>query len=413
MQQRRVFDTIVIGAGSMGLATGYELSRRGQTVLMLDPYESPHTFGSHHGETRLIRIAYAEGARYVPFVQRARELWIQLEQQMRDGSHAPEALFAQIGVVSLFHPAAPSIQEIETCVREFGLDFERLTAHEAMQRWPGWDVPEDYVVHFDPAGGVLFSEACLRAYKHGCQQQGVVFKFGGGLTSLIFTEQQVEVTWGGESFTARHLVLAAGAGTPHILKSWFPDWMIPLQPIRKVFAWYQPQNAKDGPTDVYSSPGFPGFCVESPDAWFYGFPDFGEGVKVGRHDGGQPCSPETLDRTFFAGSADDQDLHQFLHAFMPAAAGPLIQGSVCMYTMTPDENFIIDRHPSYSNVIIAAGFSGHGFKFASAVGEALAEMVVEGNSHLDLSPFQTSRFGSKYLRVNSKHPTVEGNNGIG
>jgi N-methyl-L-tryptophan oxidase len=400
----KTYDTIILGGGSMGLAAAYELVNRNQSVLVLDRYEAPHTFGSHHGSTRLIRIAYAEGEAYVPLAKRARELWLNLEsEQYRAFDRTAERLFAPIGVVSVLHPAAQSIEEIEACVRTHNLPFERLTAEEAMLRWPGLSIPDDYVVHFDPDGGVLFSEACLRAYKRLCQAQGVAFQFGGSLRHLEIQHESVTVHWGDDTFSGSSLIIATGAGTPDILKRFFPDWQVPLQPIRKVFAWYQPQDqptsdsigfrgAATNPRTLYDAPHFPGFCVETPQAWFYGFPNFGDGVKVGRHDGGTPCTFDNVDRAFHEGSPEERELRHFLQAFLPGAAGPLKSGAVCMYTMTPDENFVIDTHPEHGHVYLAAGFSGHGFKFASAVGEALAEWVCRGAPTLDLSLFRAQRF---------------------
>jgi glycine/D-amino acid oxidase-like deaminating enzyme len=151
-------------------------------------------------------------------------------------------------------------------------------------------------------------------------------------------------------------------------------------------------GAEAEPSRLYDAPDFPGFCVETPDAWFYGFPNFGDGVKVGRHDGGTPCTFDSVNRTFEEGSQEERELKEFLESFMPGAAGPLKSGGVCMYTMTPDENFVIDTHPEHRHVYLAAGFSGHGFKFASAVGEALAEWVCDGAPTLDLSLFRANRF---------------------
>jgi N-methyl-L-tryptophan oxidase len=400
----KTFDTIILGGGSMGLAAAFELVNRNQSVLVLDRYDAPHTFGSHHGSTRLIRIAYAEGEAYVPMAQRARALWLRLEsEQCSAFGEAGERLFAPIGVVSVLHPASQSIQKIETCVRTHNLPFERLSAKEATFRWPGLSVPNDYVVHFDPDGGVLFSEACLRAYKRLCQTRGVTFQYGGPLRNLEIHPHSVTVLWGDDQFSGSSLIIASGAGTPDILERFVPDWHVPLQPIRKVFAWYQPKNlpmseangCKGGQTEpcrLYDAPDFPGFCMETPHAWFYGFPNFGDGVKVGRHDGGTPCTFDNVNRTFEEGSHEETELKQFLASFLPGAAGPLKSGAVCMYTMTPDENFVIDTHPEHLHVHLAAGFSGHGFKFASAVGEALAEWVCDGAPTLDLSLFRVKRF---------------------
>jgi N-methyl-L-tryptophan oxidase len=387
------YEAIVVGSGSMGLAAGYYLSKQGVKVLLLDPHEPPHTFGSHHGSTRLIRIVYAEGASYIPLALRARQLWIELEQEWTDIHHkAPDSLFAKVGVLNIMHPRATSIAGVEASVREYGLPCERLTRSDAMSHWPGLAMPEGYIAQFDPQGGVLFSERCLLAYKELCLRHGAATRFGGQLDGIKILVDSVEVSWNGETFQGQHLLLCTGAGTPAVLKRWFPEWELPMQPLRKVFAWYKTNPETNLDPSLYRAPQFPGFCVETQSAWFYGFPDFGDGVKVGRHDGGIPCTPGTVDRTFHAGEAEDLELHRFLAEFLPGNSGPLKEGKVCMYTMTPDEDFLIGTHPGHPHVHLAAGFSGHGFKFASAVGEVLAQMVTEGQPRLNVSHFRPDRF---------------------
>jgi N-methyl-L-tryptophan oxidase len=393
MSIRTPYEAIVVGAGSMGLAAGYYLSKQGVKVLLLDPHEPPHTFGSHHGSTRLIRIAYAEGATYVPLALRARQLWTELEQEWADAHQKePTPLFAKVGVLNIMHLGATSIEGVESSVREHGLPFERLTRSEAVYRWPGLAMPEEYMAQFDPLGGVLFSERCLMAYKEGCLRHGATTRFGGSLDDIKLFPDSVEVSWNGETFRGQHLLLCTGAGTPAVLNRWFPEWALPMQPLRKVFAWYRTNPETNLAPSLYRAPHFPGFCVQTQSAWFYGFPDFGDGVKVGRHDGGSPCTPDMVDRTFHTGEAEDLELRQFLAEFLPGTSGPLNEGKVCMYNMTPDEHFLIGNHPGYPHVHLASGFSGHGFKFASAVGEVLAQMVTDGHPRLDVSQFRPDRF---------------------
>ncbi|MDQ0189347.1 FAD-dependent oxidoreductase [Alicyclobacillus cycloheptanicus] len=401
------YHTIILGSGSMGLAAGYALARAGVSVLLLDRFEPPHSYGSHHGDTRLLRTAYGEGASYVPLVLRARALWTALEAESRTwgagrhglggpslgaslpsgSSFAPERLFAPTGVIGILHRQSGMLDEVEASVAAHHLPSEWLTAEAARKRWPGLMPTDDERVHHDLLGGVLFSEACLRALKHGCLVYGAAMRFGGELDALDVHKDGVTVTWDGMQAHADHLLIAAGAGTPRLLEQWLPDWQVPLQPIRKTVAWFKPTAPR-----LYTAERLPAFYADGPGAMYYGFPDFGQGVKVGRHDGGTPCSPEDVDRAFHP--EDEAPLHAFLRQTFPQAGGPLVRGTVCLYTMTPDEHFLIDHHPGHAHVWLAAGFSGHGFKFASAIGEALAEVLQTGTANHDLTQFRAGRFPS-------------------
>ncbi|GMA50637.1 N-methyl-L-tryptophan oxidase [Alicyclobacillus contaminans] len=394
------YDVIILGAGSMGLMAGLYLARRGQSVLLLDTCEPPHSFGSHHGGTRLLRVAYGEGTAYVPLALRARQLWLELEAEHRHWlsespahiSSQPETatLFAPIGVLNVMPRHSSALREIENSVRTHDLPGATLDAEEAMRRWPGLALSSDMLAHFDPLGGVLFNERALLAGKRLALAAGADARFEGHLDALHLHHDGVSMVWSGAALSAKQLLISAGAGSAALLQRFIPDWAVPLQPTRKVFAWYHP--ADDEHASRYTAPSFPGFSFETDAGWFYGFPDFGEGVKVGRHDGGTPCTPATVDRTFHAGGAEDEELQTFLRRFLPGAAGPLREGKVCMYTMTPDEHFVIDRHPTHPHVFLATGFSGHGFKFASAVGEALAMWLCQETPLVDLSPFSARRF---------------------
>lgn len=391
-EPQKLFDTIIIGAGSMGMAAGYYLARSGQRVLLLDEFEPPHTEGSHHGDTRMLRTAYGEGAAYVPLVLRARELWLELEQAFAewiaaDGAGLAERLFAPTGVLGVLSSRSPMIAEIDESTRTYGLPSELLSGREAMSRWSGLKVHDDEVLRFDPHGGVLFSEACIRAYKLGCKRLGASFQFGHSIERLEITDDRVSVHSGGTCFEAAHLILSAGAGTPELLAEWLPEWQLPLQPVRKTIAWFETEG-----TTYAAASGFPAYYSDGPIGMYYGFPDFGDGVKVGRHDGGRPATRKTVDRVF---SVDDEaELRQFLQHTLPGANGWRSREAVCLYTMTPDEHFIIDAHPEHRHVLLAAGFSGHGFKFASAVGEALSQSVIGGRTTGDLSLFRGARFAT-------------------
>ncbi|WAH35245.1 N-methyl-L-tryptophan oxidase [Alicyclobacillus dauci] len=380
-----LYDTIVLGAGSMGLPTAYQLALRGQKVLLLDQHDVPHVWGSHHGTTRMLRVAYTEGASYVPMAQRARKLWLELEENPVGPS---ERIFSPVGVVSVLRPTSQN-NEIESSIKQYNIPHERLSADEAHKRWPGLFVPDGHIVYFDPQGGVVFSEAALRKYKALAQQAGVDFKVIGELEDISLQNHAVSVRFAGATYAAENLVITTGAATRNILKQWFPEWGVPLQPLRKVVGWYGVKRSSNNP---YAAEEFPAYSIESDTGWYYGFPDFGDGVKVGRHDGGEPCDPATLDRTIEVGSPEELDLRKFVQHYLPQTTGSMSSGKVCMYNMTPDEHFVIDKHPQHSNIVLASGFSGHGFKFASVIGEIVSDLVIGGKSTFDLSLFRSNRF---------------------
>lgn len=370
-----VYDVIIVGAGSMGMAAGYYLAKAGKKVLMLDTYTPPHQEGSHHGDTRIIRYAYGEGASYVPFVKRAGELWQELE------TLADEHLFLQTGVVNIGEPTCAFIQNVKASAAFYGLALEYYSAAEAMNKWPGLSLPVNLVAYFEPTAGVLRVEACIRAYKKLALEAGASLQTNEKVLTIQAGEM-VQVQTAQNIYKAKHLIVTAGAWATELLQTL--GITIPVTPTRKTFAWF------DADEQLYHDEVFPAYCFEFADSTYYGFPSIdGTGLKLGRHDGGEAINPNEPLRPF--DEADSVDLQNFIDQFMPQD-GALKYGKTCKYSMTPDEDFIIDFLPEHQNIIIAAGFSGHGFKFSSAVGEVLADLIIDGKSKQDLTTFQLSRF---------------------
>jgi len=370
-----VYDVIIVGAGSMGMAAGYYLAKAGKSVLMLDAFDPPHEEGSHHGDTRIIRYAYGEGASYVPFVKRAGELWQELE------SLTDENLFLQTGVVNIGEPTCDFIQNVKTSAALYELALEYYTSVEAMKKWPGLTLPANLVACFEPTAGILRVEACIRAYKKLALETGARLQTNEKVVG-IQTGEIVQVQTGSQVYEAKHLIVTAGAWATELLETL--DISLPVTPTRKTFAWFEADE------QLYSDLIFPAYCFEFADSSYYGFPSIdGAGLKLGRHDGGEEINPNVPLRPF--DDMDSVDLQNFIEQFMPQH-GPLKYGKTCKYSMTPDEDFIIDFLPTHQNIVIAAGFSGHGFKFSSAVGEVLAELTLNGACKQDLTRFQLSRF---------------------
>ncbi|CAB3745677.1 N-methyl-L-tryptophan oxidase [Paraburkholderia humisilvae] len=376
----RAFDTLIVGAGSMGIAAGYYLSKAGNKVLLLDAGVPPHEAGAHHGSTRLIRHAYGEGAGYVPLALRAQQLWLELEQ------HTGANLFARTGITNIGKAGDTFLQEVQRSAVEHGLPLETLDGPEASKRWPAWRLADNHVVSFEPDAGVLYCERAIRGYRDLAASRGATLRTNTRVASIeLHGQSSVSVvTDNGERFTGRDLIVCAGKWTRPLLASVGFD--IPVTRVRKSFAWFE------SAPNAFTPDVFPGFIAGSDVGQFYGFPDLeGSGFKIGRHDAGEPVAVDADLAPFGDEATDLSDLQAFLRLHLPGV-GAMRRGRVCEYDMTPDTHFIIDRLPASPNVQIAAGFSGHGFKFASAIGEALAERITQGASRVDLSMFTCQRF---------------------
>jgi N-methyl-L-tryptophan oxidase len=374
------FDTLIVGAGSMGIAAGYYLSKAGNRVLMIDAGNPPHDTGAHHGSTRLIRHAYGEGVAYVPLALHAQQLWHELEQQART------AIFARTGVTNIGLPSDPFLQKVQQSATQYGLHLETHSGTEASKRWPAWQLSAAQVVCFEPDAGVLFCERAISSYRELATALGATLLPDTRVARIdVHGQSSVSVvTDKGERFSGRDLVVCAGKRTRQLLAPLGVD--LPVRRVRKCFAWFESGQK------VFTPDVFAGFIAESAVGHFYGFPDLdGSGLKIGRHDAGQPVSADAPLAPFGDEASDLADLQSFLQLHLPAA-GKLRTGKVCEYDMTPDADFIIDRIPACPNVHVATGFSGHGFKFASAIGEALAEGILHGESRIDLSMFSCERF---------------------
>lgn len=375
------YQHIVIGAGSMGMAAGYFLAKQGKEVLMLDAFNPPHDQGSHHGGTRLIRYAYGEGLEYVPFALRASELWQALQAE------TPREIFKQTGVLNVGRSDGSFVKNVRQSATTFNLPLAVLTATEVNAKWPGLTLPPELLGCFEPTSGILMVEECIAAYREEALKAGAQLRLNSRVIRINPQQDNEPVTIetaDGAVFTADSVIVSVGAWAGELLQQL--DLKLPVTPIRKTFAWYEATN------DLYGEQSFPGFAFDFGDSAYYGFPSVvGAGLKIGRHDGGLPINPDEPKQAFGTVKGDEEDLTQFLSRFMPQV-GTLKEGKTCMYTMTPDEDFVIDLHPTYRNIAIAAGFSGHGFKFASAVGEIVSDLVTRGETTLDISPFSLERF---------------------
>ncbi|MHA6530989.1 N-methyl-L-tryptophan oxidase [Paenibacillus sp. BAC0078] len=376
MAAYRSYDVIIVGAGSMGMSAGYQLARRGVRTLLIDAFDPPHTQGSHHGEPRLIRHAYSGDPTYIDMALRADALWKEAEEQ------SGTELLVRSGVLNLADSNVYSFSGRLAEAEKRKVRVERLDAAEIRYRWPGLSIPDRFEAMYEPDAGYLYSEKCIEVYRQLALAHGAELLPNTPVQNVTAREGSVTVHTRDGDYHAATAVLSAGA--------WFgtlsPFITLPIKAVRKVVGWFQS-------TPDFNAGSFPGFTLGAEEGGFYGFPSIGgAGLKIGRHDTGQEWKPGDPLPPFGSEESDEGDLRRVLEAYMPGAAGRLLKGAVCKYEHTPDEDFIIDRHPVYANVLLAGGFSGHGFKFSSVVGEILADLATTGRTGQNIRPFSLARF---------------------
>lgn len=369
-----IYDLIVVGTGSVGAAAGWYATRAGLNVLTIDSHHPPHSAGSHHGESRLIRHAYGEGSRYVPLVLRAQQLWDELENE------CGERIMQRSGVLNMGPENAEFIQNVVTSAREYNLDVQIVSSDEIRERWPQFNAPQDYLGVFEPRSGYLKSELAIKHWIRMANEAGCAQLFNCEVTGIEQQNELQVVTTADGVYRARKLLLSAGTW----IKTLYPT--LPVTPVRKVFAWHQ----ADGRYSENNK--FPAFAVEMPDGiHYYGFPADNNALKIGKHEGGQPID-SPLQRTPFGSEKEDgRELFSFLRQFLPGV-GVCLHGESCTYDNSPDDDFIIDTFPDHPDRLIITGLSGHGFKFASVLGEIAASFAQDKCSAFDLFPFSLSRF---------------------
>jgi len=373
-----IFDVIVVGVGGMGSATCYELARRGQRVLGLERFDIGHSMGSSHGDTRMLRLGYFEGQSYVPMVLRAHQLWREI------GKKIGEDLLTITGTLDIIEPGLDIVERGEASCKAYNLPYEVLNAQQIMERYPAFHLPHDYRGLFQPDGGYVKSEKAILAFTALAIDAGAEIHPREQVLSFEPTATGgVKVRTNARTYEAGRLVLSPG---PWINK-FVPALKPVTQPYRQVFGWFRPLEP-----ELFKKGNFPSFTLKIPEGHYYGFPLYGHpGLKVGGpHHGREACDPDTLIRE--NRPSDEQGMRDCLATYLPAAMGTALQLKVCIYTMTPDEDFIIDLMPEAPQIVVASPCSGHGFKFASAMGEILADLAMDIKSPFDLSPFRISRF---------------------
>ena len=361
----------VVGCGAMGAAASWRLSKRGAEVVAFDRFSPPHDRGSTHGESRITRTAYLEGAFYVPLLKETFPLWRALE------AGTGMDLLTMTGLLTIGPLKSEPIEATLTAAREHGLDVKVLDAAEVRKRYPGHVLADDEVAVLDPQAGFLRPEKAVEA-----MTRGIDLRRNTVVTAIEPRADGVDVIVDGRTETFDAAVLAAG------------PWMAELQPglpltvERQVMVWLAVQAGDES----FSPDRFPAWLRESTaEGDVYGFPSLdGRSIKLGRHHGGEAVTPETVRRSVT--DADLDPLRLFVTKHLRGVTRHVIRSAVCLYTNTPDESFIVDVHPESPRIVVLSACSGHGFKFAPVMGDIAADLLIEGGTHRDISRFALQRF---------------------
>jgi sarcosine oxidase len=376
------FDVLVVGLGVQGAAVLHELARRGVRVAGVDMHAAPHEYGSSNGRTRIIREAYFEDPLYVPLVQRAYELWHDLEEL------TGTVLYRRTGGVMAGPADGVLVTGTLASARAHGLEHELLDADALRRRFPALLPDADHVGVVEPRAGVLLAEPCSRTLLTLARGYGAQLSTGTRITSWHTDRGDVVLDGTGVQLRARQVVFAAGPWLNALLagEQAASPLRLPLTVERQVPHWFAPAPGRN----VFHAEVCPVTILEyEPGRFIYTLPDVGHGVKAGIHHEGAAVDPDAVDRTIT--DADERAVRAVLEQWMPGATERVVDASVCMYTNTPDGHFIVDRHPSHENVWLLSACSGHGFKFAPALGELVADLVLEGETWLDTRGFEIGR----------------------
>jgi sarcosine oxidase len=376
------YDVIVIGLGGMGSAAAYRLAERGQHVLGIDRYPPVHNQGSSHGGSRITRQAYFEDPAYVPLLLRAEELW--REAETRTGM----PIVHYTGGLMIGRPESRTVAGSLASARQRGLDYELLDAGEVHARFPVFTPVEDEIALYERKAGFVVPEASVAAHLRLAAEAGAELHHEELVTRWEPAHAGgVRVHTADGVYTADRLVLCPGAWAPELLA----DLGVRFEIERQVQYWFAPR----GSVEPFRQARHPIYVWDPPDGrQFYGFPatddDPAGGSKVAFFRGGRICTPETIDRTVH--QAETDLMTSYTAGRVPDFAGTFLRAVTCMYTNTPDEHFVIARHPAHERVVVACGFSGHGFKFVPVVGEIVADLVTQGETRHPIGLFDPARF---------------------
>ena len=384
------FDIIVIGVGSMGSSACYFLAQRGYKVLGLEQFDISHEFGSHAGQSRIIRKAYFEHSDYVPLLNRAYENWKKLEEE------TGEQIYFRTGLVYFGPPDHQVIKGVKQSASLYGIEIENLDVSLSAKRFPQFNIPKDFECLYEPDAGFLTPEKAIRLYAEQAKKYGAEIHVQEKVLDPIATGWKKDgdgiiVRTNKNNYRCSKLVITAGAWAGRMI----PGFQDKLKVTRQFVAWIKVNEEND-----FRLSNFPCWLIADNEmaGAYYGFPilpteKFGQpaGLKLAHHHPDSETDPDNVNRQ--STKEDEENLKYALDKHFPGSFESFLSSKICLYANSPDENFIIDKLPGYQDVVIACGFSGHGFKFVSVVGEILADLAIEGKTELPIEFLSVKRFG--------------------
>jgi sarcosine oxidase len=384
------YDVIVLGLGAVGSAAAYQLAKRGVRVLGLDRNSPPHDAGSSHGDTRITRCAIGEGAHYTPLALRSHAIWREVERE------SGADLLTQCGLLVLSGSGPTAFTHVPAffantlaAATQYGIPHDMLDAPAIRARFPRFAIGDDALAYFEPGGGFVRPEACVGAQLALAARHGATLRTQETVRGFDATDSGVSVTTEQATYAGGQLIVAAGPWLPELLD---PDLARHFQVHRQAMFWFD----IDGPADDFTGGRFPAFIWElsgKPQS-IYGFPAIDGprgGVKVATETFANPATAATVDREITP--EETAAMHaDYIAPYLPALSRRCLRASTCLYTVTSDFGFVVDRHPGMRNVIVASPCSGHGFKHSAALGEALADLATDGACPFDLRAFAFARF---------------------
>lgn len=380
------FDVIVVGLGAVGSATTYHLAKTGVRVLGIDRYRPPHGMGSSHGDTRITREAVGEGEAYVPLVRRSHQLWRELEAE------SGESLLQQTGVLIMspagasvsMHGAADFMTATTSLARRHSIAHEVLAADELARRFPQFRFDDAYSGYFEPGAGWVRAEAAVHAHVAAAKRHGAVVRCGEEVVAYSANGSSVDVQTQKETYSADRLVLAAGAWLPRLVGG---NLARLFTIYRQVVTWFEASDELDLPVFIWQ------FGTGEEDV-FYGFPALNGpsgGVKIGTEKYRNVTTAAEASRDVSTAESNNE-YTRCVRGRLPGLGPQAVRSGACLYTVTPDFGFVLDRHPEHANVVVASACSGHGFKHSPAVGETIAQLATGEPAAIDVTPFSLSRF---------------------
>jgi sarcosine oxidase len=372
------FDVIVIGVGGMGSAALWQLARRGQRVLGIERFDLAHRMGSSHGFNRIIRLPYFEHPDYVPLLRRAYQLWREAER------HAGEQLLYITGSLDAGHEDGRVVQGALATCKAHDLPHELLDAVQINLCFPGYRLPPDFAAVWQPDGGFIASERAILAYAALAIHAGAEIHAREKVLGIEPASGRVTVVTDKGRYEAGRVIVAAGAWVSDLL----PGLNGKAVAERQVLGWFQPKRP-----ELFVPSVFPVSTLLTDLGHLYLFPSWAvPGLKIGLyHHLREQGHADALSRE--PAEADEALLRAALQTYFPDADGPTLSLATCLFTNTPDEHFIIDQLPGHPEVVVASPCSGHGFKFASVIGEILADLAIGGATAHDIKLFNYARLG--------------------